>query len=137
MRASIATLVALFSVMSWCAPAAAEWQEINELRATMFGTVAGISNEEKGYTIELRAGYRFKYLLFVTDNARIASGKDGRPLAPTDIRKGDWVDATCRQRTIDRITAYSSRQAGDRSGEKYPIGSITCPDTDRITAWND
>jgi hypothetical protein len=133
----IVILIALLSVVGWCAPATAEWQEMDELRATMFGTVTGISAEEKGYTIELRAGYRFKYLLLVTDNARISSGKNGGAIALTSIRKGDSVEATCRHRTIDMITAYSSWQAGDRSGVKYPMGSITCPDTDRITVWND
>ena len=130
-------LIALLSALGWCASAAAEWVKMDEVRANMFGTVAGISAVEKGYTIELRAGYRFKYLLFVTDNARIRSGKNGRALALTDIRKGDSVEATCRQRTIDMITAYSSWQAGDRSGVKYPMGSITCPDTDRIAVWSD
>ncbi len=135
MKIWIVILVALFSAVGHWVPATAESEQMKGLESTMYGTVTEIRKEEKAETVELRAGYKFKYLLFVTDKTKITSGENGRIITLKDIKKGDWVEATCRVRTIDRITETSSYQAGDRSGQKYPVGSITCQDTEHIAAW--
>jgi len=135
MKTCIVIFLALFSAIGHWVPATAESGQMKELESTMYGTVTEIRNEEEAWTVELRAGYNFKYLLFVTDRTRMASGENGRTITLKDIKKGDWVEATCRERTINIMTGYGSYQAGDRSGKKYPMGLITCQDTERIAAW--
>lgn len=135
MKTCIVILVALFFAIGHWVPATAESGQMKELESTMYGTVTEIRKEERAETVELRAGYNFKYLLFVTDKTKITSGENGRIITLKDIKKGDWVDATCRERTINIMTGYSSYQAGDRSGKKYPVGLITCPDTEHIAVW--
>jgi hypothetical protein len=135
MKICIVILVALVFAIGHWVPATAEFEQMKELQSTMYGTVTEIGKEEKAGTVELRAGYNFKYLLLVTDKTKITSGENGRIITLKDIKKGDWVDATCRERTINIMTGYSSYQAGDRSGKKYPMGLITCQDTGRIAAW--
>ena len=135
MKACFVILVALFSAIGHWAPATAESEQMKELESTMYGTVTEIRMEEKAEAVELRAGYDFKYLLFVTDKTKITSGENGRIITLKDIKKGDWVEATCRERTINIMTGYSSYQAGDRPGKKYPVGLITCQDTEHIAAW--
>jgi len=135
MKTCIVILVALFSAIGHWVPATAESEQMKELESTMYGTVTEIRKEEKVETVELRAGYNFKYLLFVTDKTKITSGENGRMITLKDIKKGDWIDATCRERTINIMNGYSSYQAGDRSGKKYPMGLITCRDTEHIAAW--
>lgn len=135
MKTCIVILVALFSALGHWVPATAESEQLKELESTMYGTVTEIRKEEKAEIVELRAGYMFKYLLFVTDKTKITSGENGRIITLKDIKKGDWVEATCRVRTNNRTTESSSYQAGDRSGEKYPMGLITCQDAEHIAVW--
>lgn len=82
-------------------------------------------------TIKLDGGWNLEYVLYINDKTRLISDKGEKNIPLDSIKQGDSIVATCKGKTIDFITGYSTYQVGDEV-IKSPMGLIQCADTEQI-----